>query len=292
MTRTRAFASVRIATAVTGCALSVASVAPVAHASPIDNIYATVFNDRNKYGPTCPALKVNNTLETIAAKRVTLDNPEADRANYQGTLREFEGSGDPQSVALTDTYKQGAGAMLDKCDWTEVGVGFLRPPPDNTDYVAIVFGKPAPAAPPPGAGTQPGTGAGTQPGTATLPPIQCSDGSSVPAGQACPVIAPLPPPPVTDAIRLSFGAPKINVFSPSTITATVKNSSGLTASCTYDATGLADNHRDFTVGPTASTDLTFEGVATGSTYHVVVSCHDASGKQPQEIGHQETDVKF
>jgi hypothetical protein len=305
MTRTRAFASVRIATAVTGCALSVALGAPVAHADdPLPGQNATITGDRHKYGPACPPLKFNPVLEAVAQGLAQLieDPPamiDADRAKYQGELREFKGNGDPQAAALTNTYNAGAGGMLDKCDWTEFGSGFHRF--NDRDYVAIVFGKPAPAAPPPGAGTQPGTGTqpgagtqpgtGTQPGAGTLPPVQCPDGSSVPAGQACPVIAPPPPLPVTDAIRLSFGKPNISVFG-SSITATVKNSSGLTASCTYDASGLAATHRDFTVGPKVSTDLKFDGTATGSTYHVVVSCHDASGTQPQEIGHQETDVTF
>jgi hypothetical protein len=289
MTRTRAFASVRIAAAVTGCALSVALGAPVAHATPLDGQNATITGDRSKYGPACPPLKFNPVLEGIAQDLANLNNPADKRAQYKGELREFQGAGDPQSAALTDTYNAGAGAMLDKCDWTEFGSGFRRLA--EQDYVAIVFGKPASATPPAGTGTQPGTGTqqGSGPAPAdTQPPVQCQDGSSVPAGQACPVIA---PPPVTDAIRLSFGAPNIT-FLGSSITATVKNSSGLTAKCTYDASGLANTHRDFTVGPQGSTDLTFSGLATGSTYHVVVSCHDASGKQTQEIGHQETDVTF
>jgi hypothetical protein len=46
------------------------------------------------------------------------------------------------------------------------------------------------------------------------------------------------------------------------------------------------------VEPKSSTDLTIEGVRTFTTYHVVVSCHDASGAQADEIGHAETDVVF
>ena len=91
---------------------------------------------------------------------------------------------------------------------------------------------------------------------------------------------------VQNAIKLSFGPPK--AFS---ITATITNSSALKAQCTYDADPL-DEHRDFTVEPKSSTDLTIEGVRTFSTYHVVVSCHDASGAQADEIGHAETDVVF
>jgi hypothetical protein len=98
-----------------------------------------------------------------------------------------------------------------------------------------------------------------------------------------------PPPPVTDAIGLSFSRPSLN-----SITATVTNSSALTAKCTYDATAplIPPTHRDFTVSPNGSTQLSFSGIALGATYHVVVSCHDASGKQTQEIGHAEQDVTF
>jgi hypothetical protein len=51
-------------------------------------------------------------------------------------------------------------------------------------------------------------------------------------------------------------------------------------------------HRDFTVGPKNQTILTFKGVNTGTSYHVVVNCIDASGKQAQPIGHVERDVTF
>jgi hypothetical protein len=124
------------------------------------------------------------------------------------------------------------------------------------------------------------------------PDVQCPPDSpvkTVPAGQTCP-----PPPLVTDAITLSFAPPKIITLIPpsASITATVSNSSDLTAKCTYDATPDFDSHRDFTVNPHRSTDLTFNGVATGTNYHVVVSCHDASGKQTQEIGGAVTDQPF
>ncbi len=91
---------------------------------------------------------------------------------------------------------------------------------------------------------------------------------------------------VTNAIQLSFGPPKLG-----SITATVSNSSDLTAQCTYTATPF-DTRRDFTVGPKTNTSLKFDGFNTGTSYHVVVSCHDASGKQAQEIGHAETNVTF
>ena len=110
--------------------------------------------------------------------------------------------------------------------------------------------------------------------------------SAPPSQQGTQQQQPVETAPVTDAIVLLFGPPKLG-----SITATVSNSSDLTAQCTYDATPF-DTHRDFTVGPKTNTSLTFNGLNTGTSYHVVVSCHDASGKQTQEIGHVEKDVTF
>jgi hypothetical protein len=101
---------------------------------------------------------------------------------------------------------------------------------------------------------------------------------------------PPPPPevakPVTDAIKLAFGAPKFG-----SITATVSNSSNLPGQCTYDATPF-DTHRDFSVAAKGSTPLTFNGFNTGTTYHAVVVCNDSSGTQTEPIGRAETDVTF
>jgi hypothetical protein len=100
---------------------------------------------------------------------------------------------------------------------------------------------------------------------------------------------------VTDAITLSFGPVKHGTLFPptlSSITATIKNSSDLTAKCTYDATPDFDSHRDFTVSPHGSTDLTFEGVETGSNYHATVTCHDASGMQKPPIGSDSKNPTF
>jgi len=117
-------------------------------------------------------------------------------------------------------------------------------------------------------------------------PEMCSPGLC-PASPPPKQLPPPPPPPVTDAITLSFAPPGFG-----SITATVTNSSDLTAKCTYDSTGLAKTHRDFTVSAHDKTDLTFTGFNTGTSYHVVVSCHDASGKQTQEIGRADQDVTF
>ena len=139
------------------------------------------------------------------------------------------------------------------------------------------------------------------------PPVQCPAGSVspvVPAGQQCqapqrkvkcPEGSPTPEvdlnqncapiPDVTGAIQASinpgFGKVTVNVT----------NSSKLNAKCTYDATPF-DTHRDFSVNANSSTTLTFNAINTLTSYHVVISCRDASGKQAAEMGHVEQDVTF
>ena len=75
------------------------------------------------------------------------------------------------------------------------------------------------------------------------------------------------------------------------VTATVANSSDLTGKCHYHA-DPSNTNRDFTVNPHNSTDLTFTGLNTGTTYHATVTCSDASGKQQQPIGTSSASVKF
>jgi hypothetical protein len=274
MTRTRASSSLAIATALTGCALSLALAAPMAHADPVvDSISNTVKNDRGKYASQCPPLNYSPALEAIAQRYDLTANPATvENGNYNGQRIGFRGQGDPQAAATTDAYQKGAGAMLSRCDYTEFGVAFYRIDPTGPDWVAIVFGMPA-AAPKP----------------AEVPKPADVPAPVVPAPVVPAPVVPVPvvTPPVTDAIALSFGPAGFG-----SITATVKNSSDLTAKCTYDASGLSNTHRDFTVSPKGQQTLTFNGFNTGSSYHVVVSCHDASGTQPQEIGHAEQDVTF
>lgn len=115
--------------------------------------------------------------------------------------------------------------------------------------------------------------------------------SAAPPPAAPPPAAPAPaaPPaaaPVTNAITLTFGPPGIG-----SVTATVANSSDLTGKCHYHA-DPSNTNRDFTVDPHRSTDLTFTGINTGTTYHATVTCSDASGKQQQPIGTDTKSVKF
>ena len=110
---------------------------------------------------------------------------------------------------------------------------------------------------------------------------------------APPPAAPAPPPvdthaqaKVTNAITLTFGPPGFGK-----VTATVANSSDLTGKCHYHA-DPSNTNRDFTVNPHNSTDLTFTGFNTGTTYHATVTCTDASGKQQEPIGTSSSSVTF
>jgi hypothetical protein len=119
-------------------------------------------------------------------------------------------------------------------------------------------------------------------------PDMCSPGLC-PAPPPPKQLPPPPPPPpavVTDAISLSFGPPGLG-----SITATVSNSSDLNGKCTYDASPL-NIHRDFNVPAHGSTDLTFTGLNTFTTYHAKVTCNDSSGKQKPPIGSDSKDVSF
>lgn len=134
--------------------------------------------------------------------------------------------------------------------------------------------------------------AGQQCEAAPLADIKCPDGSptpTVPAGQQCAAI-----PEVTNAIEASFGAPGAT-----SIAFNVTNTSKLSATCNYVATTNSINPlvppkttRQFTVPANGNHTETFSGAPTFSTYNVVLSCHDASGKQKSEIGHVETSVTW
>jgi hypothetical protein len=126
--------------------------------------------------------------------------------------------------------------------------------------------------------------AGQQCTAAPKPDVSCPADSpvkSVPDGQTCP-----PAPKVTDAIGATFNTGLGN------LSVTVTNSSALPAKCTYDATGIVDTHRDFTIGPKGSTTLKFNGLNTGSSYNVVIQCNDTSGKQTEPIGSVSQAVTF
>jgi hypothetical protein len=192
---------------------------------------------------------------------------------YKGTFVHFSDDGDPESDALSKAINLASAAIAD-CKYKDYGVGFSRDDEHEIDIVSIVLGVPAAPPPPPL----------PPPPPPPPPPVARSHTPYTPP----PGLPDQPPPAaVTNAITLSFSPPSLG-----SITATVANSSDMTGQCTYDAYGLAKTHRDFTVGPKNQASLTFKGVNTGTSYHVVVNCTDATGKQTQPIGHVEQDVTF
>lgn len=142
--------------------------------------------------------------------------------------------------------------------------------------------KPADIQCPPGS-EKPTVPAGQQCKAAPKPKVKCPEGSPTPEveeGQQCAAI-----PPVTNAIQASF-TPQLG-----NMAVKVTNTSKLNAKCTYDSHPF-DTHRDFNLGANSNTSLNFGGFNTGTNYHVVISCHDASGKQSEELGRVEQDVRF
>ena len=106
-----------------------------------------------------------------------------------------------------------------------------------------------------------------------------------PVEQPKPAEVPAPPVVVTDAITATV-TPRIGK-----VDVHVENSSDLKGSCTYDSSPFG-KHQAFAVGAHGSTDFSIGGLNSGTTYHVVINCTDASGKQGQPIGHVEQDVTF
>lgn len=144
-----------IAIAVAGSVLAAVMPAPMAHADPDPfadpriNIYNTVDNDLGKAG--CNTAE-NRPLEDAAQAYAASENPADGRpANYNGKTAAFLGSGDPQAAAINSAYRNGAGAVIQHCQFSQYGVGFLRKDHGNgaVDVVTIVFGTPTPVPPKP-----------------------------------------------------------------------------------------------------------------------------------------------
>ena len=191
MSPSRASAAVAIATFMAGFVLAPMAAAPIAHADPDPfadpriNIYNTVDKDLGTAG--CNTAE-NRPLEDAAQAYAASENPADGRpANYNGKTAAFLGSGDPQAAAINSAYRNGAGAVIQHCQFSQYGVGFLRKDHGNgaVDVVTIVFGTPAPAPPP-------------KPDP-VLVPIQEPDlppvVSTPPAHVTTPVLAPPPPVP-------------------------------------------------------------------------------------------------
>ncbi len=283
----------RLATAAAVACLAWAGVvmtlAPVASADPLGDIRGAVNGARGQ--STCPPLNYSIELEGDAqayAGNNLKGVPPSGR--YKGAEKKYIQRADP---AATGALVGSASATINDCAYKDFGVGFFRDEANEVSTTTIVFGKPpAPAAP---------------------PPVNCSDGSTVPAGQQCPVAAPKPDitcpagsptptvpagqtcapiPDVTNAIQASFGDPGLT-----SVDFNVTNTSNLTATCNYTATANSLNPlvpkkttRQFNVPANGTHTETFNGAPTVTTYNVTLSCHDASGKQKAELGHVQTSL--
>lgn len=273
MTRTRTSASLAFAAALTGSALSWAVAMPVANADPLPNGY-DVSCTPNGNGAVCHVSGCPRVHDDEAGDVVHV------RFNAQPQNEIGKGCGD--TIDVSTSLTQSTVNVASGFTFSIQGCRKHNISDDCGAWSDYKFTPPAPVAPPPAPVVPPPAAAPVVPPPAA--PVQCPSGSTtptVPAGQSCTAAV------VTNAIALSFGPPSFG-----NITATVRNSSDLTGNCTYDATGLADTHRDFTVGAKGSTTLSFNGFNTGTTYHATVNCTDASGKQTQPIGSDSKDVRF
>lgn len=155
MRPSRASATVAIAIFVVGFVLVLRVAGPIAYADPDPfadpriNIYNTVDKDLGAAG--CNTAE-NRPLEDAAQAYAASENPaDGKPANYNGKTAAFLGSGDPQAAAINSAYRNGAGAVIQHCQFSQYGVGFLRKDHGNgpVDVVTIVFGTPTPVAPKP-----------------------------------------------------------------------------------------------------------------------------------------------
>ena len=230
---------------------------PVANADdPLAPIKSTVNGDRFRTG--CSPYTYSGVLEAAAQSYVRAGSygVPGGEGGYDKT-KAFLGFGDPQAAAINDAYKGGAGGLINNCDYTEFGVGFIRADDVEIDTVAIVFGIPAKAAVP-----------------------------AAPAPAPAPVPAPAPPKVApTNAVTVTFDKGfqwTVNVTSTADIPGT----------CTYAATNpvLPGSNRNFAIGPRGTASFTVLAPPPFSTYHVVVSCRGTFDGKDVEFGHVERDV--
>jgi hypothetical protein len=290
MTTTR---KVGIASAVSGLLLSLLMAAPPAHADVLADLRGTVNGDRAK--STCAPLKYNQILQDIGfAMGQFIPEPQASidqkKAAYGGDVRPFIGVGDPMAAARTDAYKKGAGSAIHDCYFTEFGVSFVRYEPTETDWVGLVFGRPATVTPPSGPGAPGGTGqppgGGEQKPPQPPPPPQtrqCPPGGlkpEVPVNEKCP--AP------TNAVTVSFDRGFV-------WTVNVKNNAGIGGSCTYRATsttGLTGASEDFDIAPNGTASFQVPAPLPFTTYNVVTKCTGTYDGQQVEFGNNSQTVSL
>jgi hypothetical protein len=286
--------ALRIASMAAGCALALTMAAPVAHADDLANLRGIVNRDRAT--TTCQALKYNQKLQDIGfAMGQFIPEPQASidqkKAQYGGDVLPFIGVGDPIAAATTDAYKRGAGPALSDCFWTEFGVSFARYETTETDWVGIIFGRPATVTPPVGPGVPGGTGTeqgqGQPQGPVVPPPpppnVKCPPGgpkTEVPPGEKCP--AP------TNAVTVTFQKGTLQW------TVNVKNNAGIGGSCTYNATDnggiLPGVDRNFDIAPNGNASFQVNAPPLFSSWNVVTVCTGTYDGQQVEFGRNQQTV--
>lgn len=274
MTTTRTTASIASATLFAATwAVSGVTVAPVAHASPLDGIRAAVNAARS--GSPCPPLNYNIDLEGNAQALIGNRSPGVPPSGrYNGKTAENDAQEDPTSAAISVLVDK-MRPLITNCSYKDFGVGMVRNDDREFSVVSLALGEPPAAAPVP------------QP-VPEQRPIRCTGGGTVPAGQTCP---PKPPPAVeqapTNAVTLNIVREGLRAK------VTVGNTSNLRAQCTYNATevlGLGiPISRNFEVNPKSTTPLEFAAPLPGQTYTVVVACSADFNGENVEIGRVQQD---
>ncbi|MGD1237019.1 CAP domain-containing protein [Mycobacterium seoulense] len=136
------------------CVLGFASATvamPIAHADPLDNIRGKVNAMRARSG--CPPLAYSGPLEAAAQAWVRGGPPPgANVAGYSGKVNGYESQDDPTDAA-TNTALNAVSNYVNKCGYTDFGVGMVRLESKQQSAVAILVGQPPPPAP---AGPRPG----------------------------------------------------------------------------------------------------------------------------------------
>jgi hypothetical protein len=271
-------------TAVVATASAIASIGLITVPAPAQASCGGQFTSDWDWKPTAFAIEQDNQVEvhlyskTHEASYNIPNKTDMTKGTYYGTIND-------RSINFTVNWKTGPGAGLSNNYTGQIDDnGIARGTSTNSQgatnswesFDKLVC-KPAPS----------GSAHGEAPDQGANPDDANPGGANPPAAKPNPA-------PVTNAITLSFGPASGLLFVPDggSITATIKNSSDLTASCHYSATPGGFTDQDFTVDPKGSKDLPLTGTRLSIKYHAVVSCHDASGQQPQEIGHAERDVTF
>jgi hypothetical protein len=145
MNRTRAFASLAIATALASVGSTLAM--PIAHADPLDPIRGAVNGVRAQ--STCGPLNYSVELEGEAQAYAGNTLPGVPAAGqYKGSVYKAKGQDDPEAAAINAAIGEAAASIKD-CKYKDFGVGFVRNEAREDDTVGIALGIPAAPPPPP-----------------------------------------------------------------------------------------------------------------------------------------------